>query len=71
MISLTGPRRVGKTTALKQVTGSLIDEQRVEPKHIVYFSFDDPLVFGSADLQRIIFDRLVERTKAKPGSPIT
>lgn len=71
MISLTGPRRVGKTTALKQVTCSLIDDQRVEPKHIVYFSFDDPLVFGSADLQRIIFDRLVERTKARPGSPIT
>jgi len=68
MISLTGPRRVGKTTALRQLICALLDDQRVEPKHILYFSFDDPLVFGSADLQRIIFDRLVERTKSRPGS---
>lgn len=71
MISLTGPRRVGKTTALRQVICTLLDEQRIEPKHIVYFSFDDPLVYGSIDLQRIIFDRLIERTKLKPGSSTT
>jgi uncharacterized protein len=68
MLSLTGPRRVGKTTAMRQLICSLLDDQGINPKHILYFSFDDPLVFGSADLQRIIFDRLVERTKAKPGS---
>ncbi len=70
MISLTGPRRVGKTTALKQLICTLLDDQHIDPNHIIYFSFDDPLVFGSADLQRIIFDRLVERTKSKPGSSI-
>lgn len=68
MISLTGPRRVGKTTALRQLICSLLDDQRIDPRRIMYFSFDDPLVFGSPDLQRIIFDRLVERTKSKPGS---
>lgn len=71
MISLTGPRRVGKTTALRQVICTLLDEQGIEPRHIVYFSFDDPLVYGSIDLQRIIFDRFIERTKLKPGSTTT
>jgi predicted AAA+ superfamily ATPase len=67
MISITGPRRVGKTTAQKQVICTLIDEQNVDPRRVLYFSFDDPEVFGSVDLQRIIFDRLVERTGATSG----
>lgn len=67
MISITGPRRVGKTTAQKQVICTLLDEQNVDPRRVLYFSFDDPEVFGSVDLQRIIFDRLVDRTGANPG----
>jgi predicted AAA+ superfamily ATPase len=59
IISITGPRRVGKTTALHHVIISLIDEG-VPSDRILYFSFDDPEVFGSQDLQRVIFDRLVE-----------
>lgn len=71
MVSLTGPRRVGKTTALKHIICHLLDEQGIDPSGIVYFSFDDPEVFGSEDLQRVIFDRLVERAKAKPGDQRT
>lgn len=67
MISVTGPRRVGKTTALKQVISTFLDEQGVDPRCIFYFSFDDPEVFGSVELQRIIFDRLVELTGLSPG----
>ncbi len=67
MVSVTGPRRVGKTTALHQVVATLIYERNVEPSRIVYFSFDDPEVFGSVDLQRVIFDRLVDRTQSRPG----
>ena len=59
IISITGPRRVGKTTALHHVIISLIDEG-VPSDRILYFSFDDPEVFGSQDLQRVIFDRLVD-----------
>lgn len=66
IISITGPRRVGKTTALKQIICHLIDKQEVVPSHILYFSFDDPEVFGSVDLQRVIFDRLIERLKVRP-----
>ena len=60
IVSITGPRRVGKTTALRQIICTLIDEQDVPPDDILYFSFDDPEVFGSEDLQRVIFDRLIE-----------
>jgi len=71
MVSITGPRRVGKTTALRHIICNLLDKQGVDPLDIIYFSFDDPEVFGSEDLQRVIFDRLVERTKAKPGDRLT
>ena len=71
MISITGPRRVGKTTSLRQVICNLLDVQKVKPTHILYFSFDDPEVFGSEELQRVIFDRLIERTKTTPGSTPT
>jgi predicted AAA+ superfamily ATPase len=61
MISITGPRRVGKSTAVKQLVSRLIREQRLDPHRVLYFSFDDPEVFGSPDLQRVIIDLLVER----------
>jgi uncharacterized protein len=67
MISVTGPRRVGKTTALRQIVCRLLDEKKIDPNHLLYFSFDDPEVYGSDELQRIIFDRLIDRSGVKPG----
>ena len=61
MVSLTGPRRVGKTTVLMHVIQHLIRQQGVDSKRILYFSFDDPAVYDSEDVQRVIFDRLVEQ----------
>lgn len=63
IISITGPRRVGKTTALRQVICYLLDKLDIAPSQILYFSFDDPEVYGSEDLQRVIFDRLIEKMK--------
>ena len=71
MVSITGPRRVGKTTALRHVVCHLLDEQEAAPSDIVYFSFDDPEVFGSEEVQRVIFDRLVDRAGVKPGDQRT
>ena len=45
MISLTGPRRVGKSTLLKQIIRQLI-ESGVDPKSIIYYSFDDPALLS-------------------------
>ena len=67
IISITGPRRVGKTTALRQVICYLLDKLDIAPAHILYFSFDDPEVYGSEDLQRVIFDKLIERMKVDFG----
>lgn len=71
IISITGPRRVGKTTALRQVICHLLDKQEVPLERILYFSFDDPEVFGSEDLQRVIFDRLIEKMRVKAKDKTT
>ena len=63
IISVTGPRRVGKTTALRHVICHLLDSKDIEPKKILYFSLDDPEVFASQELQSEIFDKLVEYAK--------
>lgn len=64
-ISVTGPRRVGKSTAVKQVVGRLIKEQGIDPQRILYYSFDDPEVFASEENQRKIFDSLAENRPVK------
>jgi len=40
IISVTGPRRVGKSTALRHVISRLIREGQIDPHRIVYFSLD-------------------------------
>ncbi len=59
IISITGPRRVGKTTILKQLIQNLILEQNIEPSRIIYFSFDDPLL-AEPHLRAHFFDRLIQ-----------
>ena len=60
IISITGPRRVGKTTALYQSILKLIAEKSINPDYITYFSFDDPEVFSSEETQRIVFEELIK-----------
>jgi len=59
IISITGPRRVGKTTILKQIIQSLIQEKKSVPQQIVYFSFDDPLL-SAAQVRERFFEQLIE-----------
>ncbi len=65
IISVTGPRRVGKSTALHHVISQLIQREQINPQRIVYFSLDDPEVFTSEDAQRVVLDLLFDRF-AKP-----
>ena len=60
MISVTGPRRVGKTTVLRQLVTHLIDREDIPPDRILYLSLDDPAIFASPELQSGILDLLVE-----------
>ncbi len=55
IIQLTGPRRVGKSTLLGQLIKSLIDEQKVEPRRIIYYDFGDPaLLRASVDVHDVV-----------------
>jgi len=45
IISVTGPRRVGKSTLLKQIVEHLVHLKHVEPERVIYYSFDDPALF--------------------------
>lgn len=43
MLSVIGPRRIGKSTLLKQIIRRLL-ETGTAPERILYFSFDDPVI---------------------------
>src|SRR3989338_141228 len=69
IISITGPRRVGKTTILKQIIQSLIQEKHTEPSQIIYFSFDDPLLVDPHIHERF-FDDLIKWADVKHRNKI-
>ncbi|MBI2118943.1 MAG: ATP-binding protein [Elusimicrobia bacterium] len=64
IISITGPRRVGKTTLLRQIIQSLIQEKQIPPSEIIYFSFDDPLLVDIHVHERF-FDDLMKWANVK------
>ena len=45
ILSIIGPRRVGKSTLLYQTINYLIKEKKVDRKRILFFSGDDPSLF--------------------------
>lgn len=65
MISVTGPRRVGKSTLLKQCIRKLIQEHGADQaQRIVYFTMDDPaLLLPHVDMDRFFEDMVVEFAK--------
>lgn len=56
MISITGPRRVGKSTVLKQLIRHCLLKEGYAPDHLVYYQFDDPALFRP----RFPHDRFVD-----------
>jgi predicted AAA+ superfamily ATPase len=57
IISITGPRRVGKTTMLKQIVFDLIGEG-VSRFDIVYISMDDPFIYSNSS-NPLFFDNIL------------
>lgn len=49
ILSIIGPRRVGKSVLMYQVIDHLIKKKNVDPKRILFFSGDDPSLFFSKD----------------------
>lgn len=71
MISVTGPRRVGKSTLLRQCIRKLIHEHGQEQaQRIVYFTMDDPaLLLPHVDRDRFFEDLVAEfARRAKEGA---
>lgn len=71
MISVTGPRRVGKSTLLKQCIRKLIQEHgKEQAQRIVYFTMDDPaLLLPHVDMDRFFEDLVAEfANRAKDGA---
>jgi len=62
MISVTGPRRVGKSTLLRQCIRKLIKEgDPGQAQRIVYFTMDDPaLLLPHVDMDRFFEDLVAE-----------
>lgn len=72
MISVTGPRRVGKSTLLRQCIRKLIQENGVEQaQRIVYFTMDDPaLLLPHVDMDRFFEDLVAEFAKRAKGGTV-
>jgi len=65
LISITGLRRTGKTTILKQLIADLLSTSEIASKSVMFFSFDQLLVNRNADLLTEIIDIYLERVVGK------
>lgn len=63
IVVLTGVRRSGKSTLIYQVIDSLLN--KVNPKNILYFNFDEPLKEKSIDAIELIFKTFLELNNPK------
>lgn len=56
ILSITGPRRIGKTTLLYQLIQRLLAED-VQPHRLIYYSFDDPALIT----KRVKVDEFIDK----------
>lgn len=67
IISITGPRRVGKSTLIRQVIRKLLGEG-VSPDRVIYYSMDDPALLRSDVDHDRFFDSLMDDARAQSGN---
>lgn len=70
MLAITGPRRIGKSTLLKQLIRQLIEEG-VQPDRLVYYSFDDPALANPQYKIEDLIDHLMKRTTEEEQPTLT
>lgn len=70
IISITGPRRVGKSTIIRQIIKELIEKQNVNPKDIIYYSMDDPALYRSEIDHDKFFDSLMDEARKRKAAGI-
>ncbi|MFH0802701.1 MAG: ATP-binding protein [bacterium] len=62
IISITGPRRVGKSTLIRQMIRQLLEEG-ISPNHLIYYSMDDPALFRTDIDHDQFFDFLMDMAR--------
>lgn len=67
MISVTGPRRVGKSTLLKQLVQHLIQVEKIPPENVWYYSFDDPALYRGPNVAADVIEGLMEHMSQLEG----
>ena len=65
ILSIIGPRRVGKSTLIYQTINYLLEEQKIQNKRILLFSGDDPSLFfyendKLSDVLDVYFNEILE-----------
>ncbi len=60
IIGITGLRRVGKTTMIRQLIGRLLT-QSINPAHIFYFSFDEALIARNPQILEEVIEGYIEQ----------
>lgn len=75
ILSIIGPRRVGKSTLIYQTINYLLEEQKVDNKRILLFSGDDPSLFFDendklSNVLDVYFDEILEENISKLTSKV-
>ncbi|OIQ00440.1 hypothetical protein AUK40_00230 [Candidatus Wirthbacteria bacterium CG2_30_54_11] len=71
-ILINGPRRIGKTTLMRQLMEYVRKNKQVPTRRIFFFSMDDPFVqLLPADQQGAAFERLLGRWEKELGEKIS
>lgn len=60
VIAFVGQRQVGKTTVLYQIIEELIKKYQVNPKRIIYFSFDNPFIGLTHSKERNLINDILD-----------
>ncbi len=75
ILSIIGPRRVGKSTLIYQTINYLLEEKKVDSKRILLFSGDDPSLFFDesdklSDVLDVYFNEILEENISKLTSKV-
>lgn len=75
ILSIIGPRRVGKSTLIYQIIEYLLETKKIDKKRILFFSGDDPSLFFNendklSDVLEIYFNEILEETISKLNSKV-
>ena len=75
ILSIIGPRRVGKSTLIYQIINYLVKEKKIDAKRILFFSGDDPSLFFNendklSNVLEVYFNEILQESITKISSKV-